>query len=96
VTEAAFNIGVTAVPTPITEESWDGWLWHQYFDIRVVTATIADGVNAAGASVGFQIDSKAMRKLPLDSILYGATEVIESGTSLMEVQAQTRVLAKLP
>ena len=95
-TDAAIAVGVTAVPTPLTEEQWDGWLWHSYFDVRSVTATIADGVNAAGATVAFEIDSKAMRKFPTNMTLYGATEVVESGTALVELQGQTRMLVKLP
>ena len=95
-TTAAFTAGVTSVPTPLTEEDWDGWMWHSYFDIRSVTATIADGVNAAAASVNVEIDSKAMRKFTGDMTLYGCTEVVESGTATIETQGQTRILVKLP
>ena len=29
VSENAFNAGVTAVPHPIADVSWDGWIWFQ-------------------------------------------------------------------
>ena len=95
VTTAAFTAGIASVPTPLTEEDWDGWMWHTYFDIRAPTATIADGVNAVGAVNRTVIDSKAMRKFTGDMTLFGATEVVESGTSNVEIQGQTRVLFKL-
>jgi len=94
--DAAIAIGVTAVPTPLTEEASENWLWFQYFDIRSVTATIADGSNAFGVTAAFDIDSKAMRKLPFGKTLYGASEFVESDTSVIETQASSRVLVKLP
>jgi len=94
-TSAAIAIGVTAVPTPLTEEDWEGWMWHSYFDVRATTATIADGVNAAGVVANLVIDTKAMRKFSSEMTLYGATEVVESGTALLELQGSTRALFKL-
>ncbi len=96
VTDEAIAAGVSAVPSPLSDEDWEGWLWHAYFDVRAVTATIADGVNAAGYSMVQEIDSKAMRKLPSGMTLFGITEVTESGTAVLEVQAQTRTLLKNP
>jgi len=87
VTTAAHTAGSGSVPTPLTEEAWDGWMFHRYFDLRAITATIADGVNAFAAKVQIEIDTKAMRKLPLDMTLFGVTEVVESGTATMEIQA---------
>ena len=95
VTQPAFAAGGAALPGPLTEANWDGWLWHNFFDIRAVTATIADGVNAAGASLWLPIDSKAMRKIETEEILFGITEVVESVNATMEQQADTRVLLKL-
>ena len=95
VSVAAFTAGVASCPTPITEISWD-WIWHQFFDVRIITGTIADGVNAANVSSRIDIDSKAMRKFGLDEVLFGVTEVVESGTADMEIQADVRSLFKLP
>ena len=95
VTSAAFAAGVGSVPTPITEEDWDGWMFHSYFDVRAVTATIADGVNAVGVVARIPIDTKAMRIFREEMTLVGVTEVVESGAANVEMQGQTRVLLKL-
>ena len=84
------------LPECLTEENADNWLWIQYFDARTVTGVRADGVNAVGAVFQRDIDTKAMRKLPDEMSLYGATEVVESGAATLEVQAQTRTLMKMP
>ena len=78
----------------MSDLEWEGWLWHQFFDIRAVTATIADGVNAAAASQYFEIDSKAMRKFEDGVQLFGITEATEDVNATMEVQADTRMLIK--
>ncbi len=96
VTDEAFAAGVTAVPLPLSDDGAELWMVHQYFDIRSVTATLSDGVNGFSVSKTFEIDSKAMRKEPVGMTLYGATEVTESGTAVIEVQAHTRTLVKLP
>ncbi len=91
----AFTAGITSSPTPFADPNWPGWLYHSYFDVRSVTATIADGVNAASASLLHVIDSKAMRKMGENEILMGVVEVVESGTATIEFQGDTRVLFKL-
>jgi len=95
VNENAFTVGgTTSVPTPVTDMDWDGWMWHQFFDLRTNVAGVGDG--QSGISIGFDIDSKAMRILGDEMILMGCTEVVESGTATMEVSADSRILAKLP
>ena len=61
-TTVAFAIGPTAALGSLTEANLDMWLWHSFFDLRIITATIADGVNAVAANHRIEIDSKAMRK----------------------------------
>ena len=95
VSDQAFGIGLTAVPNPIDESDWDGWLWHSFFDIWLVMGTIADGANAFGAVSRIDIDSKAMRKWGSNQTIMGITQVVESGVATMEVFADTRMLAKL-
>ena len=90
----AFTAGIASVPTPLIESDWDGWLWHQFFDIRSVTATIADGVNAVGCRKWIDIDSKAMRIVEGDEVVFGVVEGVESGTAFMEFHADSRLLAK--
>ena len=95
VTTRAVVAGAGSIPRPIQEADWDGWIYHRYWDVRAITATIADGVNAASASIGFEIDSKAMRKWSANESLVGVFEVIESANATCELQAETRLLLKL-
>ena len=95
VSAASFAAGVASVPTPVTESGWPGWLYHRFFDVRSITATIADGVNAAAVDLSWELDSKAMRKLGADEVVLGAIEVTEIGVSTAEFHADTRMLLKL-
>jgi len=69
VTENAFNAGIASIPTPVVDVAWDGWLWHQFFSIKAITATIGDGVNATALHQSFVIDSKAMRKTNITDVV---------------------------
>ena len=33
VTEQAFQVGLTAIPSPLVDSGWNGWMWHQFFDV---------------------------------------------------------------
>ena len=94
-TKEAVAIGVTAVPTPLSDENWDGWIWHSYWDVRSTTATIADGVNAGGVVKDVDIDSKAMRIWTDEYTLLGVSEAVESGVATCEIQGSSRALIKL-
>ena len=96
VSDEAFAIGATAMPGPLTQAEWPGWMWHQFFVLQAVTATIADGVNANSAVYRFEIDSKAMRKVPVGMTIFGMIDVTELGTASLELQAETRMLGKNP
>jgi len=92
-TASAFAIGVTAMPQPVTEMDWGGWMWHQFIDMRVNAANVFDGV-MQGLRV--DVDSKAMRKLTSDEFVLGAIiEVTEVGTAQIEVSFDSRVLLKI-
>ncbi len=96
VNEDAFAAGAAAVPDPMTDANSDLWIWHSFFDVRQVTATIADGVNAVGNNSVIVIDSKAMRKdFDPEMVMVGVTEVIESTNATMEVTADCRQLFKV-
>ena len=84
----AFAVGITAVPTPITELEWEGWMWHQIFSVH-------SGVSSRDR-VAFEIDSKAMRKIGTDEVIYAAWEGTESGTVTSSIALGTRMLVKLP
>ena len=92
-TEDAFAVGVTAMLDPFADASSDMWLWHSWGDVRSITATIADGVNAFSVVHQVEIDSKAMRKdFDSDRVMVGITGHVESGTASFELHANTRQL----
>ncbi len=92
-TEDAFAVGVTAALDPSLDHNSDMWLWHSFFNIQAITATIADGVNAFCAVSKIDIDSKAMRKnFDPERVMVGVTGVGEQGTATMEVTGTTRQL----
>ena len=93
VSAPAFAIGVTAVPMPIGEIEWDGWLYHRFFAVH------APGTGTASSSEVRQrveIDSKAMRKVGREEVIYAAVEVFITGTASLKVRLFSRVLLKLP
>jgi len=95
VSSNAAAAGVASVPGPLTEMNWDGWLWYQSWAIRAFTATHADGVNAQSMLFDYEIDSKAMRKnFGPEHVIVGVHEFVETGTSTIRFDADTRILLK--
>ena len=101
VTNAAFAIGATAVPDPIDDAEWDGWLYHRFFNLISPTAisntaiTDADSVGIVSNVVRFEVDSKAMRKQDLEETLMAVVQAVEVGTATMSVQFNSRTLVML-
>ena len=95
-TTAAIAVGVSAVPTPITEQDWDGWLYWTPFWCRGVKASSTDGANAVSGAFRQEIDSKSMRKVGESMSFYAAFEVVETGSAVMEFMHDSRMLFKLP
>jgi len=91
----AVTAGAGSTPGALSQIDWDGWFWHFVGDIRSVTATIADGVNAGSVSMYIPVDSKAMRKIDGDESVFGSFETVESANATMELQGETRMLLKL-
>ena len=96
VEDNAVAIGITAMPLPSTDDFWEGWMWHQWFNVKSNTSTLADGANADAITFRATIDSKSMRKLPVGMTLALVVEVVEAGTALVQVDVQSRSLVKLP
>ena len=90
--DKAFGVGATAVPGPLSEMEWDGWMYHRIFDLHAPTATF-DGAENQG-QVQIEIDSKAMRKMDAAQVMFMALETVESGTATASIFAETRVLVK--
>ena len=92
---AAITAGVGSVPTPITEQDSENWLYWTPLQVQAMTAT--PGFSDEGSTwARVEIDTKAMRKLPTDLGIYAIIEVTEIGTSALSVQFDSRALAKLP
>ena len=95
VSTAAATVGITAVPTPLTEINWEGWMFHWTGSLINIDNTIDDSIG--GGVVRIPIDSKAMRKINDDETLFGVVEVSgEVGTAVMGFNGSTRMLVKLP
>jgi len=93
VSDQAVAVGVSAVPTPITDTSSDLWFVHQM---------IAGGIMAGGTpvegnirSLRYEIDSKAMRKVNGDQDLVVVGEVDTGAGNGMFVAIGGRLLVKL-
>ena len=95
VTAEAFAAGVASMPSPLTDANWDGWMWHKFVQVRSIAAAAAD-FNGLASVQNIDIDVKAMRILQSDNTLFGATEVVETGTATLQVNADTRLLLLLP
>jgi len=93
VTDPAIAIGITAVPTPITEQSWDGWLYHTFISVHTMDVTFG---NMGAAHHRIEVDSKAMRKFPVEMTMFAVLEVVEIGTATLNAFWDSRVLFKLP
>jgi len=95
VSENAFGVGVTAVPTPLTDIAWDGWLWHS---IGGCFGLVSGNFGLEGCqTVRWEIDSKAMRKIKDTDIMIGVIELgTEVGTATLLADLSTRVLLKIP
>ena len=94
-TEKAFAAGDASSLAPLADANSDMWLWHSFFDVRTLTTTLGDGVNAQAASVRIPIDSKAMRKdFDPERVMVGVTDVVEIGTATLIWHADTRQLFK--
>jgi len=96
-TAAAVTAGAASLPTPITEQAWDGWLFWMPIQLLGVTATIADGVNAAAVYQEMVVDTKAMRKMNIEDAVYAIVELeVEEDTAVMEARFDSRGLFFLP
>ena len=93
VTLEAFTVGVTAVPHPMSNIAWDGWLYHRFFSVHVGDKTAGD---VAYQQTQFEVDSKAMRKLKDDDVIMAVMQVVETGVADMDVFFDSRALFMLP
>ena len=97
-TFAAVTAGGASVPTPITEQDADNWLFHRFISC-VSPTSFASDTDPVGqvipSVVQFEVDSKAMRKFPLEMAIYASLEVTEVGVATAQVFFDSRALFKL-
>jgi len=91
VTDQAAAIGVTAVPTPITDKDSDAWIMHKYIYAPMV---FGSAIGLHNLSQTFDFDSKAMRKVPEGSVLIWVVENSSPSFSF-QYALQFAVLIKL-
>jgi len=92
----AFAVGVTAIPGPITDIGWPGWIYHEIVTGFHGNSTTESWGNAGSTFHRGVIDTKAMRKIGVNETIVGVFEVgVESGTVVAEFAARTRMLTKL-
>ena len=75
VTRQAADAGIGSVPVPITDASWDGWMYHRFFDLFDTAGVAAEGE----AKIQFEVDTKAMRKIHENEALVAVAESAISG-----------------
>ena len=91
VSSQAVLIGVTAVPTPITDLASDKWFVHQPLISDFIFATAA-GFDSDGGHI-YEIDSKAMRKVNDDEEIIVVAEALGVGSGVL-VSTVGRLLIK--
>jgi len=91
VTASAFAIGITAMPAPIDDQDWDGWLFWRPVQIQAV-ATLAEDQAFGSTRSEFEVDTRAMRKMQNDDTIYGALQVVENGTVVANAFFDSRAL----
>ena len=95
VSAAAFAAGIASVPTPITEAAWDGWLWHQFIQLHGALAAGSTSVGVTAGAISREVDTKAMRKVFDEMVIFAAAEFTESGTAALRLHLDSRLLLKL-
>jgi len=95
INENASGIGITAIPTPLTDLAWDGWMWHQAFG--EITSQETTPLNRDFYSLRIPVDTKAMRKFDESDVLVMVVELgTEVGGAQIDFTCLTRLLVKLP
>jgi len=92
VTDQAAAIGVTAVPTPLTDKSSDAWFVYEQIAGRIDIGSGAGTGPPSLTSTWMQYDSKAMRKVEQDFDIVFVAENEIAGCNLLH---SARLLIKL-
>jgi len=91
VTAEAFAAGIASIPEPFTDGDWGGWFVWRSFSSLVQVAD-ATGKLYLAAESGFEVDSKAMRKVSNNEVV---VIVAESQQGAFKIFDGTRHLVAL-
>ncbi len=95
VSENAAGVGITAVPTPITDVAWDGWMWMWQGSMKAAVANEFD--RGQTSSVRAIVDTKAMRKIKETDVIVAVAEAgAEATNASLSLRFNSRTLVKLP
>jgi len=89
VSDEAFAAGAASIPRPFDDAGWDGWFVWQPFSFRYEFHSATGDIIG---SVGWDIDSKAMRKVTDNETVVC---MVESQSGAFAASVNTRVLFKL-
>ena len=93
---AAVTAGTGSVPTPISEQGAESWLFWTPFQLLVPEA-FSNETTALSAFFDIEVDTKAMRRFPTEDALYAMCEAgTETGTAVAQIFFDSRVLSFLP
>ena len=88
----AFAVGISAVPKPFDDIDWSGWMWHWSGALHAPTAAQLGDPSSTRL---IEIDSKAMRKLSINDVLFAIVQVGEVGVAAMTTRIGSRILLKV-
>ena len=91
----AFTAGIASLQTPITDVGAENWLYWTAVQCFDSTASLAAG-NAGSMVFRTTVDTKAMRKISTNQVLYAAIELVEVGGATLQIHFDSRALFKLP
>ena len=92
-TTAAVTAGIGSIPTPISEQGDETWLY--WTPISVHGAVVSSTALGEESKMDIVVDTKAMRKFDQGMSIYAALEMTEIGTSSGSAFFDSRALLKL-
>jgi len=95
VTLDAFTAGAGSIPDLFADIDWPGWMWMATGSIHTAKGAFAVGDPTVNPVI-VKIDSKSMRKLRVNEVMFMAFETGEAPAATMTVRGMTRALVKLP
>ncbi len=92
VSDQAVAIGITAVPTPVTDLASDLWMLHQFFMSHF---TVTSAIGSESQYHQIDVDSKAMRKVEDGQDLVEVGELATGLSDGFSLSDASRILIKL-